>query len=105
METIIFTKELQDIKVTEVGIQVTLECELSKPGLKVDWFKGDKQVRRDTRYDFVSKGTEHRLVIEKVESEDVGEYRVEYQKLSSSAKLSVEGECGNLSWTLVETWV
>jgi titin len=91
VETIIFTKELQDMTITEVDIQVTLECELSKEGLRVDWYKNGKLIRRTDNCDMVSKGTVHKLVIEKVSSEDIGEYTAEYQKLTTACKLNVEG--------------
>ena len=92
VEAIIFTKELTDLKVNQVGIKVTFECELSKRGLKVDWYKGMKKLRRDERYDVKSEGKEHRLIIEKISAQDIGEYRAEYQTLTTAAKLSVEGK-------------
>ena len=88
-----FVKELSDMKVKEIGIKAIFECELSKPGFKVEWYKGDKPIRRDERYDLATEGAVHRLIVEKVDTQDAGEYRVEFQKLSSSAKLSVEGRC------------
>ena len=92
VEAVTFTKELQDIKVTSLKAKIVLECELSKPGLKVEWYKGDKKLRRDERYDVVTDGRTHQLVIEKVSADDIGEYKAVYQKISTSAKVSVEGK-------------
>ena len=77
---------------TSANVTATFECELSKDGLKVEWYKGDKKLRRDDRYNMSSVGKVHQLVIDKVEADCVGEYRVVFQKLTSSAKLSMEGE-------------
>ena len=40
----------------------------------------------------ICSGKSHRLVIDKVDSEDTGEYRAEYMHLTTSAKLAVEGK-------------
>ena len=89
---ICFTKDLSDQTVTDIGTTVTLECELSREGLSVEWFKDNKKVLRDLKHDFVDDKKIHKLVISKVDSEDVGNYRCEYKLLSTQAKLSVEGE-------------
>lgn len=87
-----FIRELEDQKVTEVNIAVTLECEISKEGLKVEWYRKDKKLRRDDKYDIVVDGKVHRLIINNVTSEDVGQYSAVYEKLKTNAKLSVAGE-------------
>ena len=83
---------LEDIKVTSANVTVTFECELSKDGLKVEWFKGDKKLKRDDKYNMSSVGKVHTLVIDKVEADSVGEYSAVFQKISTSAKLSMEGD-------------
>ena len=93
VEEIIFVRGLEDISVTSANVTVTFECELSKDGLKVEWYKGDKKLRRDDRYNMSSVGKVHKLVIDKVDADCVGDYSVVFQKLSSSAKLSMESEC------------
>jgi len=70
-------------------VTATFECELSKAGLKVEWTKGDKRLRRDDKYDMVSEGKTHRLIIEKAGSDDVGKYSAVYEKLTTTAALSV----------------
>ena len=82
---------LENVKVTSANVAVTFECELSKDGLKVEWFKGEKKLKRDDRYNMSSSGKVHKLTIDSVDSEDVGEYTVAFEKLSSAAKLSMEG--------------
>jgi len=79
-----------------VDATATFECELSKDGgLKVEWFKGDKKLRRDDRINFVDDGKVHRLVIEKATAQDVGKYSATYEKLTTSATLSLAGKQTN----------
>jgi len=73
-------------------VTATFECELSKAGLKVEWTKDEKKLRRDDKFDMVSEGRTHRLVIEKAGAEDVGKYAATYEKLATSATLSVSSE-------------
>ena len=57
VEEIKFTKELEDIKVKELGKKVVFECELSREGLKVDWYRGNKSVRKDSKHEMEDTGT------------------------------------------------
>ena len=66
-------------------------CEISKEGLKVDWFKDNKRIRSDDDHELISTGKSHKLVIKKVNISDIGTYKVEYKDLSTSAKLTIEG--------------
>ena len=96
VEDIKFVKNLEDIKVTETGVTVTFECELSKTGLKVEWLKDDKPLRATDHLVMTTDGGIHRLTINKVDSEDIGKYKATYKKLSTQAKLSVEGNSYNI---------
>ena len=87
MEAIVFTKELANIKLTEMGAKATFECEISKEGLKVEWQKSGKKLRRD-EHDITAKGKVHTLVIEKAKAEDAAEYSAVYENLTTKAKLS-----------------
>ena len=89
VEKIMFTKELEDITITDINQTATLECELSKSGLKVEWYRGNKQIRRDGKHDIVTDGKTQKLVIEKVMPDEAGEYSATYQNLTTSAKLTV----------------
>jgi len=74
---------------TSANVTATFECELSKAGLKVEWMKGDKRLRRDDKFDMVSEGKTHRLIIEKAGADDVGKYSAVYEKLTTTAALAV----------------
>ena len=90
-EKIYFTKELTDTKVKNIGKSVTLECEISKDGLKVDWYFGNKKLRCGEDYDITASGKTQTLTIEKATEQSVGEYRAEYKTATSSCKLSLAG--------------
>ena len=94
VEAIIFTRDLKDIKLTKGGQKnVTLECEISKPGLRLDWYLGKKKLRRGDKYDIIADGTVHKLVLEEVEEELAGEYTAVYENLETTGKLSIESKC------------
>lgn len=91
VDEIRFIKELSDIKTDKVNVEIVLECELSKEGLKVEWSKDSKKIRSDTEYDIQVSGRTHRLVIKKSNPKNVGVYRAEYATLSTSSKVSIDG--------------
>ena len=89
VEEICFTKELSEIKITEANMTATFECELSKEGLKVDWSKNGKTLRRGDKFDISTDGKIQRLVIENVTAEEAGKYTASYQHLETTAALIV----------------
>jgi len=91
VEEIRFTKKLEDIRLDKTNVDVCLECELSKDGQKLEWFKDSKKLRPDIEHDIQADGRTHRLIIKKATSKDVGTYRADYMHLSTAAKLSIEG--------------
>jgi Immunoglobulin I-set domain len=91
-----FLRELEDIQLNDVGLEATFECEVSKPNMRAEWFKGDKQIRVDAdKYKTTSKNGKHSLTITDCQSEDVAKYTVKLNGLSSSAKLDVTGNCAS----------
>ena len=93
VEAIIFVKELQDIKLTAVPKDVTFECEISKMDLTVEWYKGDKLLRKSEKYDMKSVGGVYSLTIHEATGEDVSDYSILVTKdVKSTAKLIVEGQ-------------
>ena len=69
----------------------TFECEISKSGLRVDWYKGEQKLRKNDKYVIKADDKRHQLVISDVMPDDVGEYRAVYEKLETSAKLNLAG--------------
>ena len=62
----------------------------------MEWYKGDRQLRRDEKYDITADGKVHRLVVEKADMDTVGEYHAVYKKARTSAKLAVESKYHSL---------
>ena len=56
VEDIRFTRDLEDMTIKSLGVKVTLECEISKAGLRLNWFKGGQKLRRDETYNIEADG-------------------------------------------------
>uniref|UniRef100_A0A3P9LZ12 Ig-like domain-containing protein n=1 Tax=Oryzias latipes TaxID=8090 RepID=A0A3P9LZ12_ORYLA len=67
----LFTLKSQD---AEEGASITLSCELSKPGLPVEWKKGTQVLRSGEKYQMKQNASVNELLINKVVPEDSGEY-------------------------------
>ncbi|MEQ2197473.1 hypothetical protein XENOCAPTIV_030050 [Xenoophorus captivus] len=76
----------------EEGASVTLHCELSKPGVPVEWKKGTQVLKSGEKYQMKQKASVNELIITKVVSEDSGEYSCVFgdQKTTASLKIKVE---------------
>ena len=83
---------MEDTQVKDIGKSATLVCEISKDGLKIDWYHGKTKLRLGEEYDIIADGKTHKLVIEKVTEDLVGEYRAEYKTASTACELSLAGK-------------
>ena len=90
-EKVDFLKPLENQKTSQIPDTITFECELSVPGVSVEWMKGDRAIKKSNKYDITSDGTVHRLIIKDVDGKDVGDYSVSYKNKKSNATLSIEG--------------
>ena len=91
-ESISFTRQLENRKTNKIPEKITFECELSMDGAAVEWTKDDRPIRKSDKYDIVSKGTLHQLVINDVDGKDAGDYAATYKSKSTKATLTVEGK-------------
>jgi len=89
-ESIVFTKELSDVKVTRLPSSAVFECELNRPNVPVTWYKDDQPLRRSQRLNLDVEGRVHRLTMKNVESADEAVYSVVARNARSAAKLSVQ---------------
>lgn len=85
-----FTKDLQDVKVTRLPSSASFECELNRPNVQVTWYKDDQPLRRSQRLNLDAEGRVHRLNIKNVESTDEAVYSIVAKNIRSAAKLSVQ---------------
>lgn len=80
-----------------------LQCELSRCGGKVRWFKDGQVVEDGQNIRLVSEGPYRRLVIPSGRVEDSGEYVCETDGDSVFFQLTVRGKTGIEDWQSVST--
>uniref|UniRef100_UPI003AB0B308 obscurin n=1 Tax=Centroberyx gerrardi TaxID=166262 RepID=UPI003AB0B308 len=84
-----FQKELKSQESIE-GDDVTLHCELSKPGVRVEWRKGGMVLQPSKKYEMRQKGCIHELCIRYLEPEDSGYYTCDAGDQLTTASLAVQ---------------
>ena len=95
-----FVRELPDIVVTQAPSEdepIVFECELSRPPRdNVKWTKNGKEIPKETPSHMhimeEKKSTIHRLVFDKVEDDDLGEYTISAEDKLSKGKLQMKGK-------------
>uniref|UniRef100_A0A3B4XHU3 Ig-like domain-containing protein n=1 Tax=Seriola lalandi dorsalis TaxID=1841481 RepID=A0A3B4XHU3_SERLL len=75
----------------EEGAGVTLQCELSKPGVPVEWKKGTQVLKSGEKYQMKQKASVNELLINKVEPEDSGDYSCVCGDQKTTASLKIKG--------------
>ncbi|KAK0155211.1 Obscurin [Merluccius polli] len=83
-----FVQELRNIQVEE-GNPVSLHCELSRPGVAVQWRKGDSVLSSGDRYQVKQSGPSRQLFIRKSQPEDSGVYCCVCDELKSTATVVI----------------
>ncbi|KAM9459440.1 obscurin-like isoform 4-T4 [Salvelinus alpinus] len=83
-----FKHDLESQEVEEGG-SVTLHCELSKPGVPVEWRKGTQVMKSGEKYQMKQKDCSVKLQICNLKPEDTGNYHCSTGDLESSAYLKV----------------
>ncbi|KAM4629824.1 obscurin [Polymixia lowei] len=83
-----FIQDLKNIQVEE-GNAVTLRCELSKPGVPVQWKKGDKVLNNGEKHQMKQSGSTLELFIRKTQPEDSGVYSCVYDDLKTTATIII----------------
>jgi len=86
-----FARGLEDVQLEDLGLEATFDCEVSKPDLTAEWFKGDKPIKRSEKYNITSKNGTHTLTINDCQVDDVASYSIKLDGISSTAKLAIKG--------------
>ncbi|XP_070989784.1 obscurin-like isoform X24 [Oncorhynchus clarkii lewisi] len=76
----------------EEGGSVTLHCELSKPGVHVEWRKGTQVLKSGEKYQMKQKESVSELLISKVVPEDSGDYSCVYGEQKTTASLKIKAQ-------------
>ena len=85
-----FVSPLKDIAIPEKSA-VVLECEVSKPNVKVDWSRNNQPITVQDGYDIRSDNTYHSLHLDNVKPDDTAEFTVAVGEKTTTAKLTVQG--------------
>ena len=83
----------------DVGLTAEFTCEISEEGLKAEWRKGGKAIKKSEKYSMVDETTKHTLKIENAQGDDEAEYTVWFRDdATSTAKLTIHGKlCFHIS--------
>lgn len=87
---VFFRKELKNQDAVE-GEGISLRCELSKPGIRVEWRKGGMVIQPSKKYEMKQEGCIRELCIQNLMSEDSGYYTCDAGDQLTTAALAVQG--------------
>ena len=85
---ITFKTKLRNQQVEEEN-SVTLNCELSKPGLAVDWRKGQELLKNNFKYQIKNRNSSMELTIKNAQLEDSGLYSCVYGDVKTTANITI----------------
>ena len=84
-------KPLTDQEVVEKQT-ATFSCTLSRPRLKVSWYKNNVKLSEDGRIEFAVEGKVYKLIINNAQLDDKATYKIKFEDdAESNAKLTVKG--------------
>lgn len=86
-----FKRTLESCDAVEGG-RVRLSCEVSKPGLLVQWKKNGLPLRAGRKYKMKQEGCLLELLVEEVKPEDGGSYTCQAERVETTASVEVKGD-------------
>ena len=92
METIVFVMPLDDVILKDVGLKGVFETEINKSNLRGEWYKSDVPLKRNEKYDIISDGRKHSLIVEDAQVKDEGQFMVRFKDVTAEAKLFIHGK-------------
>ncbi|XP_035026919.2 obscurin isoform X45 [Hippoglossus stenolepis] len=85
-------KQKLETQEAEEGVSVTLHCELSKPGVSVEWKKGTQVLKSGEKYQMKQKASVNELLLNKVVPEDSGDYSCVCGDQKTTASLKIKAQ-------------
>ncbi|XP_027146348.1 obscurin isoform X7 [Larimichthys crocea] len=83
-------KQKLESQEAEEGADITLRCEISKPGVPVEWKKGTQVLKSGEKYQMKQKASVNELLINKVVPGDSGDYSCVYGDQKTTASLNIK---------------
>lgn len=99
-QPVTFKKKLKS-QVVEEGNSVTLHCEVSKPGLPVEWRKGQELLKSGEKYRMRQRNCVLELKIFNLICEDSEVYSCSCGNVQTSARVTVSSKCHKISLNLI----
>lgn len=87
---VVFIHELQNLECDEGG-SATLSCELSKPGVPVQWKKGSHVIQSEGKYVIRQFASKVELKITDLKPEDEGDYTCVCGDKATTANMKIKG--------------
>ncbi|MCJ8732914.1 hypothetical protein PDJAM_G00216380, partial [Pangasius djambal] len=87
---ITFIMPLSDVQVYEKD-EARFECELSREAKTFRWLKGSQELKADDKFDILTEGKRHTLILKSAAYEDEAKYMFEAEDKRTSAKLVIQG--------------
>ncbi|XP_051738417.1 obscurin-like isoform X38 [Ctenopharyngodon idella] len=88
---VVFTHELQNLECDEGG-SATLSCELSKPGISVQWKKGSHVIQSGGKYTIRQTASKVELKITDLKREDEGDYTCVCGDKTTTANMKIKAK-------------
>lgn len=85
---VMFKMKLRNLQVEEEN-NVTLSCELSKPGLAVEWRKGEERLKNNFKYQIKTRNSIMELSMKNAQLEDSGVYSCVYGDVKTTANVTI----------------
>nr|XP_046264947.1 obscurin isoform X18 [Scatophagus argus] len=90
-QPVTFKQKLENQEAEE-GANLTLRCEISKPGVPVEWKKGTQVLKSGEKYQMKQKASVNELLINKVLPEDSGDYSCVCGDQKTTASINIKAQ-------------
>lgn len=86
-----FITPLSDVHVYEKD-EAKFELEISREPKSLRWLKGSQELSSDEKFELVSEGNRHTLIVKSARYEDEAKYMFEAEDKRTSGKLIIKGK-------------